>query len=72
VAVLKKGEGVFTQGQMAAMGSGEEIHVTMNINAVDAQSFVQLARTHKGVFESLVLENLMRDGAIRKAIRGVA
>lgn len=72
VAVLKKGEGVFTQGQMAAMGSGEEIHVTMNINAVDAQSFVQLARTNKGVFESLVLENLMRDGAIRKAIRGVA
>jgi len=55
-----------------AEGGGDTVNVTMNINAVDAQSFVQLARTNKGVFESLVLENLMRDGAIRKAIRGVA
>lgn len=69
LAVLKKGEGVFTPEQMKAMG--DQVHVTMNVNAVDAQSFIQLARTNKGVFESIVIENLMRDGAIRKAIRGV-
>ena len=70
LAVLKKGEGVFTSEQMKAMG-GDQVHVTMNVNAVDAQSFIQLARTNKGVFESLIIENLMRDGAIRKAIKGV-
>jgi len=69
LAVLKKGEGVFTPEQMKAMG--DQVHVTMNVNAVDAQSFIQLARTNKGVFESIVIENLMRDGAIRKAIKGV-
>lgn len=54
-----------------AEGGGDQVHVTMNVNAVDAQSFIQLARTNKGVFESLIIENLMRDGAIRKAIKGV-
>ena len=69
LAVLKKGEGVFTPEQMKAMG--DQVHVTMNVNAVDARSFIQLARTNNGVFESIVIENLMRDGAIRKAIKGV-
>lgn len=54
-----------------AEGGGDTVNVTMNINAVDAQSFIQLARTNKGVFESLIIENLYRDGALRKAIKGV-
>ncbi len=73
LAVLRKGEGVFTPGQMRALGSagGETINVTMNINAIDARSVVEFFRGNKGMIESLVVESIHRDGTLRKVIKGL-
>lgn len=45
-------------------------HYAFSINAVDARSFADLVRTNKALFESITVENIMRNGAIRGAIRG--
>lgn len=49
-------------------GSGGT-HITMNINAVDSQSFIQMLKNNKAVVESLVIENIYRNGSVRKAIQ---
>jgi len=41
----------------------------MNINAVDSQSFIQMLRNNKAAVESLVIENIYRNGSVRKAIQ---
>lgn len=55
-----------------AEGGGGMTNITMNINAVDSKSFVEMMRTNKASVESIVVENIMRNGAVRGAIRGMA
>jgi phage-related minor tail protein len=52
-----------------ADGGGGMTNITMNINAVDSQSFVQMLRNNKAAVESLVIENIYRNGSVRKAIQ---
>lgn len=51
-----------------AEGAGN-VNVTMNINAVDARSFVDLLTSNRAVVENIVINNLVRNGQVRKAIR---
>jgi phage-related minor tail protein len=57
-------------GVQAEGGGGTNI--TMNINAVDSKSFVEMMRTNRASVESIIVENIMRNGAVRGAIRGMA
>jgi len=52
-------------------GSGE-MNITMNINAVDSRSFVEMMRSNRASVESIVVENIMKNGAVRSAMRGMA
>lgn len=52
-----------------ADGGGGTTNITMNINAVDSQSFIQMLRNNKAAVESLVIENIYRNGSVRKAIQ---
>ena len=54
-----------------AEGSGE-MNITMNINAVDSRSFVEMMRTNRASVESIVVENIMKNGTVRSAMRGMA
>ena len=51
---------------------GGMTNITMTINAVDSKSFVEMMRTNRASVESIVVENIMRNGAVRGAIRGMA
>lgn len=51
---------------------GGTTNITMHINAVDSKSFVEMMRTNRASVESIVVENIMRNGAVRGAIRGMA
>jgi hypothetical protein len=52
-----------------AEGGGGITNITMNINAVDSQSFIQMLRNNKAAVESLIIENIYRNGSVRKAIQ---
>jgi TP901 family phage tail tape measure protein len=59
-----------TGGELGVQAEGGgETHITMNINAVDSQSFIQMLRNNKAAVESLVIENIYRNGSVRKAIQ---
>jgi len=55
--------------EFKAEGAGVT-NITMNINAVDANSFVQMLRRNKATITSLVVENILSDGQIRRTIQG--
>ncbi|HCL78941.1 MAG TPA: phage tail tape measure protein [Synergistaceae bacterium] len=55
-----------------ADGGGGETHITMNISAVDSRSFVEMMRTNRASVENIVVENIMKNGAVRSAMRGLA
>ena len=55
-----------------AEGGGGMTNITMNINAVDSKSFVEMMRTNRASVESIIVENIMRNGAVRGAIKGMA
>lgn len=59
-------------GVKAEGNGGGETHITMNINAVDSRSFVEMMRTNRVSVESIVVENIMKNGTVRSAIRGLA
>lgn len=59
-------------GVRAEGGGGGETHITMNINAVDSRSFVEMMRSNRASVESIVVENIMKNGAVRAAMRGLA
>jgi TP901 family phage tail tape measure protein len=58
-------------GALGVSGEGGGTHITMNINAVDSRSFVEMMRSNRASVESIVVENIMKNGAIRSAIRGL-
>ena len=55
-----------------AEGNGGMTNITININAVDSRSFVEMMRTNRASVESIVVENIMKNGAVRAAMRGLA
>jgi uncharacterized protein YjgD (DUF1641 family) len=59
-------------GVKAEGNGGGETHITMNINAVDSRSFVEMMRTNRASVESIVVENIMKNGVVRAAMRGLA
>lgn len=75
LAILHKGEAVFTPAQLDALGSaiggGEQnVNITMNVNAVDARSFVDLLSRNKATVEAIVVNSIWRNDKVRKAIKG--
>ena len=66
VMPLKRG----SDGKLGVEGGGGTTNITVNINAIEPQSFAQAMRSNKAVVESVVVENIMRNGAVRNAIRG--
>lgn len=66
VMPLKRG----SDGKLGVEGGGGQTNITVNINAIEPQSFAQAMRSNKAVVESVVVENIMRNGAVRSAIRG--
>ncbi len=58
-------------GALGVSGEGGGTHITMNINAVDSRSFVEMMRSNRASVESIVVENIMKNGALRSAIRGL-
>lgn len=49
---------------------GGPTNITVHINAIEPQSFAQAMRSNKAVVESVVVENILKNGAVRSAIRG--
>lgn len=75
LAILHKGEAVFTPAQLDALGSaiggGEQnVNITMNVNAVDARSFVDLLSRNKATVEAIVVNSIWRNDKVRKVIKG--
>ena len=66
VVPLKRG----SDGKLGIEGGGGTTYITVHINAIEPQSFAQAMRSNKAVVESVVVENIMRNGAVRSAIRG--
>ena len=56
---------------MSAEGGGS-MHVDMTINAIDAASFVELVRRHPDVFKSLIIDDVGRNGPLRKVLLQLA
>jgi len=59
-------------GSLGVASESGGTHITMNINAVDSRSFVEMMRSNRASVESIVVENIMKNGAVRSAIRGLA
>lgn len=51
-------------------GGAANVHVTMNINAVDARSFVDLLSRNKATVEAIVVNSIWRNDKVRKVIKG--
>ena len=71
-AILQKGEGVFTKGQMKAMGKEEEKPTSNNffIQAVDAKSFEDLCRRNPNAIVNPLM-NSLKDNKTRTSMRGM-
>jgi hypothetical protein len=79
-AILDRTEGVFTQGQMKALGlmagnarrqdmGGMTVH-NYNIYAQDAKTFEDFAKRNSGILQNITNQGL-RDNKTRKEIRGL-
>lgn len=66
VMPLKRG----SDGKLGVEGGGGTTNITIHINAIEPQSFAQAMRSNKAVVESVVVENILKNGAVRSAIRG--
>lgn len=55
----------------AANRAGNDIYnITMNVNAIDSQSFQKALESQKATISSVVVQNIRSNGAVRKAIQG--
>lgn len=76
LAVLKRGEGVFTPGQMKALGDGmnggkgDTTVVNMTVKAIDAKGVSDFFTDNRGRIEGIVVNSVRRAGAVRTAMRG--
>lgn len=65
-AILKKGEGVFTPGQMAAIGQGlGGTNYNIMISAVDAKSFADMVNRNPGAIVTVVGQALKDNTGLR-------
>ena len=73
-SILQKGEGVFTKGQMNALGGGNNEPATTNntfiINAVDSKSFEDMCRRNPGAIVGPVM-NSLKDNKTRTDMRSM-
>jgi len=69
LAVLQKGEGVFTQEQMKALGGNHTI-INMTIKAIDAKGVRDFFVQNRGYVESMVSHSIRRSGPVRTAMKG--
>lgn len=53
-----------------ASNGGGVTNITMNVNAVDSRSFMDMLKNHKAMVESIIVENIYGDGQVRAAIQG--
>jgi hypothetical protein len=71
-AVLQRGEGVFTPGQMRAMGGGNVTIKVINETGVPVQGQASAPRVDaSGMAVDLVLRRLAVDGGARQQLRGM-
>lgn len=68
LAVLQKGEGVFTKEQMKAMG-GDTTVVNMTIKAIDAKGVRDFFTQNRGIVEGMVVQNLRRNSSLRASMQ---
>lgn len=72
-AILRRGEGVFTPAQMKALGEEKTtpMHITLNINAVDAESFERLAERNPNAIVGPFMAALRQGGQLRSQMQEV-
>jgi len=73
LAILQTGEGVFSRKQMQAMGEGlggQNVNVTMNIQAIDAKGIKDFFSQNRGFVQEIAVQSVKKSGALRMAIRG--
>jgi len=71
-AILQKGEGVFTPGQMRALGGNQgQSNVNIMIYAMDSRSMEDYIRRNPKPFLSLIFDNARSGGPIKDTIRSV-
>lgn len=73
-AILQTGERVLSRDQNKAferlLAEPRQIQVQMHIHAVDAESFASLAQRHPEAITSVVIQEIQRNGAIRRVLMG--
>lgn len=51
-------------------GNGDTYNITMQVQAIDTQSFQKALESQKATISSVVVQNIRSNGAVRKAIQG--
>jgi hypothetical protein len=51
-------------------GNGDIYNITMNVQAIDSQSFQRALESQKATISSVIVSNIRSNGAVRKAIQG--
>nr|WP_321499960.1 hypothetical protein [uncultured Dethiosulfovibrio sp.] len=73
LTILQKGEGVFTKGQMAAMGGAGTTIINNYYNyiqAIDTQSFADACSRNSGAITGVVAKDYTNNGVTRRVMKG--